>query len=130
MPSAARSAQKILCASFFLSAASSVEWPMMNSAVLMNSEPKHYLTACPLSFRWTRAACPELVERVAHFRPDRAAPSSFSRVMKQILLCVTAMVAEVLLCERPKTCRVQSSRSRKILFPQHPLDPDVDREGA
>src|SRR5260370_19958538 len=30
---------------------------------------------------------------------DGAAPSSFSSVMKQILLCVTAMVAEVFLCE-------------------------------
>src|SRR5438477_9638860 len=77
MPSAARSAQKILCASFFLSAASSVEWPMMNSAVVMDSEPKHYLTACPLSFRRTRAACPELAERVAHFRPRQSGALQF-----------------------------------------------------
>src|SRR2546430_15612410 len=52
------------------------------------------------------------------------------RVMKQILLGVTAMVAEVSLCERSQPRRVQSSRPRKVLFPQHPLDPNVDRKGA
>src|SRR5256714_14613362 len=50
--------------------------------------------------------------------------------MKQILLGVTAMVAEVSLCERSQPRRVQSSRPGKVLFPQHPLDPDIDRKGA
>src|SRR2546430_8126475 len=59
-----------------------------------------------------------------------AAPSSLPRVMKQILLGVTAMVAKVSLCERSQPRGVQSSRPRKVLFPQHPLDPDVDRKGA
>src|SRR5262249_28147950 len=51
-------------------------------------------------------------------------------VMKEILLGVASMVAEVFLCERPQPGGVQSSRPRKILFSQHPLNPDVDREGA
>src|SRR5205807_85755 len=52
------------------------------------------------------------------------------RMVKQILLCVTAMVAEVSLCERTKPRRVQFSRPRKIVFPQDTLDPDVDWECA
>src|SRR5262245_49659157 len=50
--------------------------------------------------------------------------------MKEILLGVTSMVSEVFLCERAKPGGVQSSRSRKILFPQDSLDPDIDRECA
>src|SRR5438874_873349 len=50
--------------------------------------------------------------------------------MKQILLCVAAMFAEVSLCERLQPRRVQFSSSRKILFAQNPLDPDVDRKRA
>jgi hypothetical protein len=52
------------------------------------------------------------------------------RVMKQILLCVTAMVPKVSLCERSKPSGVQFSRPGKIVFAQHPLNPDVDRERA
>src|SRR5437764_1115578 len=114
MPSATKSAQRILRISFFRSAASSVEWPMINSAVVMNSEPK-----------------------LLHSRKRDNPPTlplnlnlRHSRVMKQILLGVTAMVAEVSLCERSQPRGVQSSRPGKILFPQHPLDPDVDRKGA
>ena len=51
-------------------------------------------------------------------------------MMKEILLCVTAMVPKVSLCERLEPRGVQSSRPRKILFAQNPLDPDVDRERA
>ena len=51
-------------------------------------------------------------------------------MMKQILLCVTAMVPEVSLCERSKPRGVQFSRPREIAFAQNPLDPDVDRERA
>jgi len=40
------------------------------------------------------------------------------------------MVAKVSLCERLEPGGVQSSRPRKILFAQNPLDPDVDRERA
>src|SRR5262249_46825566 len=52
------------------------------------------------------------------------------RVMKQILLRVAPMVAEVFLCERLEPRRVQSWRPGKISFPEHPLDPDIDREGT
>jgi len=50
--------------------------------------------------------------------------------MKQILLCVTAMIAKVFLCERSKPSGVQSSRPWKVAFPQYPLDPNIDRESA
>src|ERR1700731_4781778 len=53
-----------------------------------------------------------------------------ARMMKQILLRVTAMVPKVTLCERPEPRGVQFSRPREILFAQNPLDPDVDRERA
>jgi hypothetical protein len=46
------------------------------------------------------------------------------------LLRVTAVLAEILLCERSQPCGVQFSRTGKVLSPQNPLDPDVDREGA
>src|SRR2546430_3264328 len=65
--------------------------------------------------------------------PQRGIPTLvfvLSRVMKQILLCVTAMVSKVSLCERSKPRGVQFSRSRKIPFAQYPLDPDIDRERA
>ena len=50
--------------------------------------------------------------------------------MKQILLGITALLAKVFLCERLQPRRVQFSSARKILFSQHTLYPDVDRERA
>src|SRR6267143_2638620 len=128
MQSAARSAQRIFCASFFRSAASSAEWPMINSAVVvMNSEPKTLSHAQTFVMEGRPQCRPRLLrtgqspslQRLVH-----------ARMMKQILLCVTAMVAEVLLCERQAAGGVQSSRPRKILLAQDPFDPDVDWERA
>ena len=89
---------------------------MMNSAVVIKLEPEHYLT-------------PEAVTNLPAL-PLSCLSLTHSRVMKQVLLGITAMFAKVFLCERPQPCRVQFSRPRKILFPQNPLDPDVDRERA
>lgn len=50
--------------------------------------------------------------------------------MKQILLGVTAVFSEVLLCERLESGGVQFSRARKVAFSQDPLDPDIDGEGT
>src|SRR5437868_5823500 len=123
MTSAASSAKKILRASFFRSVASSSEWPMMNSAVLMNAGSEDYFTGHSLSFGGTTAV-------VSHFGAESGVASGCPRMMKQILLCVPAVFAKVFLCERPKPSGVQFSRARKILFAQDPLDPDIDRERA
>src|SRR4051812_22112554 len=49
-------------------------------------------------------------------------------MMKQILLRVTAMFAEIFLHKLTQLQRCWFPFSRKILFPQHSLDPDIDRE--
>src|SRR5438105_11178571 len=94
---------------------------MMNSAVVIEFRTKtlSYTRDCDKRrrFRLSRADC-------------AASSGGFPRMMKQILLCVTAMVAKISLCERLEPGGVQSSRPRKILFAQNPLDPDVDRERA
>src|SRR2546426_11785273 len=48
--------------------------------------------------------------------------------MKEILLCITAVLGKVFLCERLQPRRLQFSSPRKIRFLQNALDPDIDRE--
>ena len=50
------------------------------------------------------------------------------RVMKQILLRVPAVFAEISLGELPQPLRAYFLSTRKIMLPQHALDPDIDRE--
>src|SRR2546421_162654 len=100
---------------------------MMNSAVVIEFRTKTLSHACTFVMEGRPPCRPKFL---------RTGPSPslqcfcHSCVMKQILLCVTAMVAKVSLCELPESCRVQSSRQREILFAQNSLDPDVDRERA
>ena len=48
--------------------------------------------------------------------------------MKQILLSVTTMVAKMIFAKVAHSLRVQPSCAWKILLPQNPLDPNVNRE--
>src|SRR5262249_58597218 len=53
---------------------------------------------------------------------------SHPRVIKKILLCVPAMFAEIGFGELPQQLRRHLPSTRKIILPQYPLDPDVDRK--
>src|SRR6266480_4780245 len=53
-----------------------------------------------------------------------------SGMMKQILLCVAAMVAKIGLRKRAKLLRRDLFPPRKIFLSQNALDPDVNRESA
>src|SRR5512144_3047314 len=61
---------------------------------------------------------------------SRATPVStvHPRVMKQILLRVSAMFAEISFGELPQPLRANFPSTRKIMLPQHALDPDINRE--
>ena len=48
--------------------------------------------------------------------------------MKQILLRVPAVFAEIRFGELPQPLRRHFPSTRKIMLPQHALDPDIDRE--
>ena len=48
--------------------------------------------------------------------------------MKQILLSVSAVFAEVGLSELAETVCRHFPSTRKVMLPQHALDPDIDRE--
>ena len=48
--------------------------------------------------------------------------------MKQILLRVPAVFAEIRFRELPQPLRGHFPSTRKIMLPQHALDPDIDRE--
>src|SRR6266536_1810123 len=48
--------------------------------------------------------------------------------MKQILLRVPAVFAEIGFRELAKPLRAHLPSTRKIMLPQHALDPDIDRE--
>src|SRR5690349_6586373 len=117
MTMATTRATKILRASCFRSSASTAEWSMMNSAVVMNFESKtlSHALAIVISLRLPAVAF---------------AKASHSGVMKEILLGITTVLAEVLLCERSQLRRVQFSGPWKVLFAQDPLDPDVNRKRA
>src|SRR4029077_4731648 len=52
------------------------------------------------------------------------------RVMKQILLRVATVFAEVRFRELPQPLRAHFLSTRKIILPQHALDPDINRECA
>src|SRR5947209_9580547 len=56
------------------------------------------------------------------------AASATPRLMKQILLRVPAVFAEIGFGELAKPLRVHLPSTRKIMLPQHALDPDIDRE--
>src|SRR5690242_6895489 len=60
------------------------------------------------------------------------APAIFRRsgVVKEVLLGVPTMFAEVFLGKLPQPRRGKFPGARKILSTQHPLDPDIDREGS
>src|SRR4029077_15872383 len=49
-------------------------------------------------------------------------------LMKQILLRIAAVFAEVGFSELPQPLRGHFLSTRKIMLPQHALDPDIDRE--
>src|SRR3981081_3867505 len=100
---------------------------MMNSAVVIEFRTKTLSHACTFVMEGRPPCRPELLR--AGQSPSFQCFCS-PRVMKQILLGVTAVVPKVSLCERSKTRGVQFSRPREILFAQNPLDPDVDRERA
>jgi hypothetical protein len=51
-----------------------------------------------------------------------------TRVMKQILLRVSAVFAEISLGELPQPLRGHFLSTRKIMLPQNAFDPDIDRE--
>src|SRR5881275_2743717 len=53
-----------------------------------------------------------------------------SGMMKQILLCVAAMVAKIGLRKRAKLLRRDLFGSREILLSQNALDPDIDWKSA
>ena len=53
---------------------------------------------------------------------------SHTRIMKQILLRVPAVFAEVRFRELPQPLRRHFPSTRKIMLPQNALDPDIDRE--
>src|SRR5467141_2054923 len=57
-------------------------------------------------------------------------PRSQSRVMKQVLLRVSAVFAEIGLGKVPQLLRRHFLSMRKIALSQNPLDPHVDRECA
>src|SRR6266436_2282749 len=61
-------------------------------------------------------------------------PRSMTRscpdVMKQILLRVPAVFSEVRFRELPEPLRGHFLSTRKIMLPQHALNPDIDRERA
>ena len=48
--------------------------------------------------------------------------------MKQILLRVPAVFAEIGFGELPQPLRAHLLSTREIMLPQRPLDPDIDRE--
>ena len=56
------------------------------------------------------------------------AASATPRLMKQILLRVPAVFAEIGFGELAKPLRAHLPSTRKIMLPQHALDPDIDRE--
>ena len=56
------------------------------------------------------------------------AASATPGVMKQILLRVPAVFAEIRFRELPQAPRGHFLSTRKIMLPQHALDPDIDRE--
>src|SRR4051812_33097646 len=61
-----------------------------------------------------------------------AGPNNFAAlpgVVKQILLGVAAVFAEIAVAKFPELPRCYLSFSREILLPQHALDPDVDWKG-
>src|SRR5262249_47953181 len=58
----------------------------------------------------------------------RIAASSRSRVMKQILLCVSAVFTEISLGELAQPRSGHFLSTRKIMLPQHTLDPHIDWE--
>ena len=49
-------------------------------------------------------------------------------MMKQILLRVSAVFAEIGFRKLPQPLRGHFPSPRKIVLPQHALDPDIDRE--
>src|SRR6202045_1991240 len=114
----------------------------MNSDVVIDSGANISLRAGLCHFGGIRGACRAEVPRLRDeggscpifLGTDSAAPSInpfiHSRVMKQILLGIAAMLSKVLLCERSQPRCVQFSRARKVVFAQDPLDPDIDGEGA
>ena len=53
-----------------------------------------------------------------------------ARMMKQILLRVATVFAEVRFRELPQPLRGHFLSTREIMLPQHALDPDIDRECA
>src|SRR5215475_2520122 len=53
---------------------------------------------------------------------------SHPRVMKQILLRVSAVFAEISVGELAQPVQGHSLSPRKIMLSQHTLDPDIDRE--
>src|SRR6266550_7744761 len=56
------------------------------------------------------------------------AASATPRLMKQILLRVSAVFAEIGFGELAKPLRAHLPSTRKIMLPQHAFDPDIDRE--
>src|SRR6266576_1714585 len=56
------------------------------------------------------------------------AASATPRLMKQILLRVPAVFAEIGFGELAKPLHAHLPSPRKIMLPQHALDPDIDRE--
>src|SRR6266481_2241423 len=56
------------------------------------------------------------------------AASATPRLMKQILLRVSAVFTEISLGELLQPLRGHFLSTREIMLPQHALDPDIDRE--
>src|SRR6266550_9369150 len=56
------------------------------------------------------------------------AASATPRLVKQILLRVPAVFAEIGFGELAKPLRAHLPSTRKIMLPQHALDPDIDRK--